>query len=197
MSKKSAFFLAGIIIIIILIISAGVFYYTKNQNTALRQPNNKQKSSSDIEVITSDVDTSDWKTYRNEKLRFEFKYPKNWEYNVRGSGIVEFKDKTKKVYYEGNETYLVSVSVRELNDITSVKDYIRDWKGSKVEKNGWVKDVKVNNVVAIQGYNFFGLSTLIQDNNKIFIITKGVFSPQYKRLDKIYNTFLTTFKIID
>ncbi|MEW6610398.1 MAG: hypothetical protein AB1352_02085 [Patescibacteria group bacterium] len=40
--------------------------------------NNGTKPTPTPEVITSDIDTSDWKTYRNEELGFQIKYPNEW-----------------------------------------------------------------------------------------------------------------------
>ncbi len=41
-----------------------------NENQNIDNSNDKQEP----EVITSDIDTSDWQTYRNEELGFEFKH---------------------------------------------------------------------------------------------------------------------------
>ncbi|MBI4094668.1 MAG: hypothetical protein HY435_00545 [Candidatus Liptonbacteria bacterium] len=43
----------------------------------------------DIEV-SSEMDTSDWKTYRNETHRFEFKYPADW--SVKGDTFKNAND---------------------------------------------------------------------------------------------------------
>ncbi len=57
----------------------------------------ERQGDENVEVLTSDVDlsaevlakvdTSNWKTYRNEEYGFEFKYPEGWEIRDRGDFI--------------------------------------------------------------------------------------------------------------
>jgi hypothetical protein len=52
---------------------------TQNNIENQKQEQGKQKSEGQIEELkTEDIDTSNWKIYRNEELGFSFKYPTEW-----------------------------------------------------------------------------------------------------------------------
>ncbi len=82
-----------VILSIIAIIVAGSLGYvswssrsTSNEQNITNQPliqpeqqKNQELDSQGVEVITSNIDTSDWKIYRNEELEFEVKIPREGE----------------------------------------------------------------------------------------------------------------------
>jgi hypothetical protein len=72
----------------------------------------------DIEVITSDIDTSNWQTYRSEEFGFEFRYPHNLKTIVYQEGeplrdpinneiSIELHD------YDDNIKFMISVSEKD------------------------------------------------------------------------------------
>ncbi|OGY85824.1 MAG: hypothetical protein A2233_04500 [Candidatus Kerfeldbacteria bacterium RIFOXYA2_FULL_38_24] len=69
--------------------------------------------------VATEIDTSDWQTYRNEEYGFEFKYPKEWEVNNSSSknSIIISIDKFDDMPIVSNNVpkYLVSPILKEEN----------------------------------------------------------------------------------
>jgi hypothetical protein len=81
-TKKEGFILAAIFI---LAIAGGVIWYLleKQKTTVIEAPKQETASESQNEETfdgqeADQVDTSDWKTYRNEEIGVEFQYPSKW-----------------------------------------------------------------------------------------------------------------------
>lgn len=69
-----------IIAIAVVVVGGGAAMYVVLQRVPVQQPAT-QSTSTQPQVggtVSSTVDTSTWKTYRNEKYRFEFKYPSDF-----------------------------------------------------------------------------------------------------------------------
>ena len=90
----------AILILVVILIAGGLGYvflsnrFASNEQNTTNQPltqpeqqKNQESDSQEVEVITSNIDTSDWKIYRNEELGFEFRYPRQWKLKEIESGV--------------------------------------------------------------------------------------------------------------
>jgi hypothetical protein len=146
--KKQTSIIVSLLLLLIIILGG---YWIWQSNKPQKQPNQNQNTQQNVEqnvnknqepeVITSDVDqssealakvdTSDWQTYRNEELGFEFMYPKS---------IGELQESTNL----GDTGKMFSVSTKEkpslfvISGVTS--DYTRGVSGSFGTSQGYIID---------------------------------------------------------
>lgn len=118
--QKSGFGIVGIIIVIAAVAVLGGFFgyqYLKLQNIqeGAKAPAAEPPvaPSAQIQPQTAEFDTSNWKTYRNEVLGFEIKYPWGWEYTLPCGEITFCIEFTHK----GSPGTLTITSIRKDADI--------------------------------------------------------------------------------
>jgi uncharacterized protein YxeA len=148
MTKKIKIVLS-IVIIIFLIVLAAVLWTKENQTDEQKNVDNQgqmkeetnQNSTNDqeTEVITSDIDTSDWNTYRNEKYGYELNYDKDKidivldDVFERGTeGNPSFKIKSGGHFTVGVWDNPQSLSTREWLD-QKYSDYSGKWLGNYID----------------------------------------------------------------
>jgi hypothetical protein len=177
----------------------------KQEEEARRQNIDKQnQKDAEIESIKDlvdgeydfgNIDTSDWQIYRNEKIGFEVKIPKNWLGEEKNLGVC---------LGERGKVYIVENSAPE----DSCGIYIGADKETNILKNGKFREVisrrktgynsKIYHTI-IDGYdtivqNGFGIETYIFRNEKYRVISNSVIS---SKLVQAYPGILKTFKFID
>ena len=93
----------------------------------------------DILKDTSETDISDWKTYRNEKYRYEVKYPKDWEliyledFNPGNTGVA-LKSPQYQLIKDGNVMHLGEIYINNIDnkDNLSIKNLFSTFSDSSV-----------------------------------------------------------------
>lgn len=111
MYKKAIIFV--IFTIIILAIGLGVWKWNEikkqqlinNQNN--QQENQENKNTDENKKSSgAEIDTTDWKTYKDEKYRFEIKYPKEWVVRSHKDKGYEFEDGGINISWRDNRITL-------------------------------------------------------------------------------------------
>ncbi len=159
-------------------------------------------------VTPNNIDTSDWKTYRNEKFGYEIKYPKDWKLiylsdlypgntsiSLRSPGYQSIKD--ENVIFDGE----VYVSVIDNPSNLSIKDLFNTFNDTG---RFWFakydhKDITINgnhgvlfdNVAEDTVSNIKRTSVYIQGEKKVIDVSY-LFLENPNR--EIYDKILSTFK---
>ena len=145
--------------------------------------NGNGEVSSPPEIITSDIDTSDWLTYRNEELGFEFRYPNSYIVKEQ-SNLENYSANIEKLIFFYDKKYLnhdtefpgINYFIYDNNKKLSLKEWISSNGNNILTWN--IYDYK-QTVGIIHGYESLILENksvndkilLIKLNDKIVIFT--------------------------
>lgn len=141
MNKKRIFIITGICIALIIAAIGTRVYVLKwkdqwNAEIAQNTPLDKSELKNEQES-KKEIDISNWKTYRDDKYKFEIKYPYNWEFDEfdgKSFFIEGFKEvnrigiseKSKKLINSIDGDYMVNISVYSNKKIFYTT--LNDWR---------------------------------------------------------------------
>lgn len=128
MNKKS---IITILIVIVVILIGATIYFTTIKNVNQQQATSQTTQPNNNPIATV---PAGWKIYRNEKFKFEFAYPQNW--NVGDLTTTTNNLLTLGMGVPGLGDYTAWISVEPENDLAKVIDsYIKGYiDGTKIEK---------------------------------------------------------------
>ncbi len=182
--------LAKIILILIILFSFstvfGVITYlnsTKNSPQIIIHPS-----------PNSDIDISDWKTYRNEKYGYEIKYPNDWDINSADLSSIQYLDSKYKDFYESPFTNPLSIDTIEENNKN-----IEGWISGKAEDRVGFPYQKLEEITVAETKTFL-LSdpiTIGNDIETVFILKNNnayKISAPIGESDKQFKKILSTFE---
>jgi len=145
MKNKQGFSSVALIIIAVLVLGGGYWAWQKENNKIPHPITNTDEQVDTVNNInieppvpsTPSVDMANWKTYRNDKYGFEFKYPSSWEQCWYAGNDVGFYPKHLLCLEEprsGNydsvfgpnrlELALVNAEFKNISNIDQLKAYL-------------------------------------------------------------------------
>lgn len=146
-----------IFIIVVILSGAGVW---KWKNKPLFEPKEQTQNNQDQSEPTQEtsIDTSNWKTYRNEKYGFEVKYPEDWEYdeydgtsffpqNLKEAIKDSISKESKELIDSTTGDYLLNISV--YNNMKKYYSTVEEWRDTSI--NNAVND---NRKYFIESFSF-------------------------------------------
>ena len=154
-------------------------------------------SDEDPIVITSDIDTSDWKTYRNEELGFSFRYPEGW---VISSELKRGEPKSDpilnllRIDIDDLESGIkLVVNVSEINHVQLPEEILADeFVNNATKQKILFSGIEANKYI---GTKLQSISILISQDNKVFNVTMSGFSEDTKsEANEIIDALLSSIK---
>ena len=119
-----------ILILALALVAGGFWCWQNNKKAEVNQPVEQIENQEQPQNAETEVDTSDWKTYHDEKYGFEIRYPKRWE--IRDGEINAFGGEWLFIIVEGNNSIVMQINRRILENGNPLK---------------WVKEKIINNSI--------------------------------------------------
>ena len=141
MQKHLNFSLSIVIVTLVAAAVLGLFYWQLVQED---KTFDWQKFAFVHRDKTTEIDISDWLTYRNEKYGFEMKYPKNW---FLQDDILTNYDPSKVIGIGGLSSNMlkIDIDIEPLNNKDEEK-VLECWEDSQYEKVLECSNVNINNL---------------------------------------------------
>jgi len=162
------------------------------------KPSLEPMAGADAASADHSVDTSSWKTYRNEKQGFELKYPETWTVNVC-SGTTEIII-ISKPHREQEPKASLTLAIQKNQNPKKLR--VEDWFAEQLklipvtpESTGRTR-IGGQDAMFMENTNSFGK----QRATFTLLHATDVLSLSYKRqveLDDIYTAMTSSFRIID
>lgn len=145
------------------------------------------------------VDTSNWKTYRNEEYGFEVKYPPVWVFTEIGENIIEIHSGKTGV------SDIASIEIMEGTDVSqAIQTHLSRYVvGTRIQRE---EDITVAGKSARLIYQNTGGINLPDDSKElskwVFVIHEekivkiGIYG-RYNNNDELFDKMLTAFKFIE
>jgi len=192
-------------------VAGGMFWYVKQNKQEPVNPPVTENENQNSEVINlkSEIDTSDWLTYRNEEYGFEVKYPgelvaninpkkSDYEKNITGElQSITFR-KINSIY---NEFYLSIGIVNNIFNYSSVDEYIKGKFSSPSEVGVLqINDYKYKNMtgkdVVMSGPEGKYQLIILKNKDKFYILSpnikklrSGIPTQELNTINSIINSF--------
>ncbi len=198
-----------------IVVLGGVFWVWGKKMQSV--PPQSQKPAEEVSEAskTENLDTSNWKTYRNEKYEYSFRYPSNWyvetknsnsELSARGTGEKMGGDTSISNYQNpssynlGNipaDLFAVNLVIYNIDPAIKYNQFFAD-KNYEFDN---MQEISLSNTNAIRltgittdhpsGYHV--TNTFVKSKNRMFVLNYGwKLSNMSAIADEIVNSFVTS-----
>ncbi len=196
MDQKGFANLVLIGIIVILLGVGGYFMSQKKENVKSSQP------------VTSDTDTSSWKTYTNSKYGFELKYPSNHQpkilENLDSSGQLFYWSISEPVFKEGDVgefSSSVGISVWDNSKQLTLLDWAKLNQGNSNYNLDNISDFKNETLAGHKAVSYlwrgelsgYGKTVIIENGKTLFVLGVGA-DNNTESLWQNFDQILSSFK---